>query len=240
MPRTNMERVSAPVESAVHDRQTGHDEEDPQRIAKAVTMRRVPRQARGERRIAAILEAAAEVFYEVGFDAATTGMIAQRAQTAIGSLYDFFPNKEAIAQGLSEQFCEDLRALVEGILTDELVRVPVSQLVDDIIDSLVEYHQTHPGFEALWLQSQGDPRLARIYQDLTETLIKKTAWIMARRYAQSDDASILRASQICIRTTHALLALAGDGPGLDRQIIAELKIMIRAYLQAVFGSESDR
>jgi hypothetical protein len=118
--------------------------------------------------------------------------------------------------------------------------VPVSQLIDGVIDSLLEYHQTHPGVEALWLQSQGDPRLGRIYQDLTETLIKKTAWILARRYAKSDEASILRASQGCIRTTHALLTLAGDGPGLDSQIIAELKIMIRAYLQAVFGSESDR
>jgi AcrR family transcriptional regulator len=236
-----MERVPALVESAVDDRQAGHDDEDAQRVAKAVTMRRVPRQARGERRIAAILEAAAQVFYEVGFDAATTGLIAQRAQTAIGSLYDFFPNKEAIAQRLSEQFCEDLRALAEGMLTDEqLVHAPLSQVIDDIIDSLVRYHQTHPGFEALWLQSQGDPRLARIYQDLTETLISKTAWIMATRYVQSDEASILRASQICIRTTHALLTLAGDGPGLDSQIIAELKIMIRAYLQAVFGSESDR
>ncbi len=241
MRRTNLERVPASDDPAVHDRQTGHDEDDAQRIAKAVTMRRVPRQARGERRIAGLLEAAAQVFYEVGFDAATTGMIAQRAQTAIGSLYDFFPNKEAIAQRLSEQFCEDLRALVEGILTDEqLVHLPLSQLIDDIIDSLVEYHQTHPGFVALWLQSQGNPRLARIHHDLTETLIRKMAWIFARRYAKSDEPSLLRASQVCIRTTHALLTLAGDGPGLDSQIIAELKIMIRAYLQAVFGSESDR
>src|SRR6266699_924179 len=147
-------------------------------MTKSTTMRRLPQQARGEQRITAILQAAAQVFYEVGFDAATTGMIAQRAQTAIGSLYDFFPNKEAIAQRLSEQFCDDLRALAEGMLTDEqLVHVPLSQVIDDIIDSLVEYHQTHPGFEALWLQSQGDPRLARIYQDLSETLIRKTAGI---------------------------------------------------------------
>ena len=241
MRRTKVQRGPAPVESAVHDRSTGHAEENAPRIAKAVTMRRVPRQARGERRIAGILQAAAQVFYEVGFDAATTGMIAQRAQTAIGSLYDFFPNKEAIAQRLSEQFCEDLRALAEGMLTDEqLVHVPLSQVIDDIIDSLVEYHQTHPGFEALWLQSQGDPRLARIYQDLTETLIRKTAWIFARRYAKSDETSILRASQVCITTTHALLTLAGDGPGLDSQIIAELKTMIRGYVETVFGSESER
>jgi len=209
-------------------------------MTKPTTMRRLPRQARGEQRIAAILQAAAQVFYEVGFDAATTDMIAQRAQTAIGSLYDFFPNKEAIAQRLSEQFCEELRVLVEGILTDEqLVHVPLSQLVDDIIDSLVEYHQAHPGFQALWLQSQGDPRLARIHQDLTQTLIRKTAWIFARRYPKLDEASALRFSQICIRTVQALLPLAGYGQAIDSQIIVELKTMIRAYLQAVSGSESE-
>jgi len=196
-------------------------------MTKPTTMRHLPQQARGEQRIAAILQAAAQVFYEVGFDAATTTMIAQRAQTAIGSLYDFFPNKEAIAQRLSEQFCEDLRVLLDGILTDELVQVPLSQVIDDIL-------------QALWLQSQGDPRLARMHQDLTETLTRKTAWIFARRYPKSDEASALRSSQICIRTVQALLPLAGDGPAIDSQIIAELKTMIRAYLQAVFGSESDR
>src|SRR5579859_5809340 len=123
-------------------------------MTKPTVMRRQPKQTRGEERIAAILEAAAHVFQEVGFDAATTDMIAQRAHTAIGSLYDFFPNKEAIAQRLCEQFCEELRVLFEGILTDELVQVPLSQLIDDILDPLVQYHQMHPGFQALWLQSQ--------------------------------------------------------------------------------------
>ena len=186
-------------------------------MIKPTTMRRLPQQARGEQRIAAILQAAALVFYEVGFDAATTNMIAMSAQTAFGSLYDFFPNKEAIAQRLCEQFCEDLRVLFDGILTDELVQVPLSQLIDDILDPLVQYHQTHPGFQAV--------------------LTRKTAWIFARRYPKLDEASALRSSQICIRTVQALLPLAGDGPAIDSQIIADLKIMISAYLQTVLGSE---
>src|SRR5438270_4267691 len=164
-------------------------------MTKPTTMRRLPRQARGEQRIAAILQAAAQVFYEVGFDAATTDMIAKQAHTAIGSLYDFFPNKEAIAQRLSEQFCEDMRVLFEGILTDELVQVPLSQLIDDILDPLVQYHQTHPGFRALWLQSGGDPRLARMHQELTEVLPRKRGWILARRFPQSDEAAALRSCQ---------------------------------------------
>src|SRR6266481_1980187 len=209
-------------------------------MTKSTAMRRLPKQARGEERIAAILQAAAQVFYEVGFDAATTDMIAQRAQTAIGSLYDFFPNKEAIAQRLCEQFCDDLRVLFDGILTDELVQVSLLQLIDDILDPLVQYHQTHPGFQALWLKSQGDPRLAHIHRDLAEALTRKTAWVFARRYPKLDEASALRYSQICIRTVQALLPLAGYGPAIDSQIIAELKTMIRAYLQAVVDSESER
>ncbi len=139
----------------------------------------------------------------------------------------------------SEQFCEDLRVLFEGILTDELVQVPLSQLIDDILDPLVQYHQTHPGFQALWLKSGGDPRLFALHQDLTEVLIRKTAWVFARRYPKLDEASALRSSQICIRTVQALLPLAGYGPAIDSQIIVELKTMIRAYLQAVVGSESE-
>ena len=216
----------------------GYEEEE--HITKPTTMRRLPRQARGEQRIAAILQAAALVFYEVGFDAATTDMIAQRAHTAIGSLYDFFPNKVAIAQQLCEQFCDDLRVLFEGILTDELVQVPLAQLIDDILDPLVQYHQAHPSFQGLWLKSGGDPRLAGMHQDLDEVLTRKTAWVFARRYPKLDEARARRLSQICIRTVQALLPLAGEGPALDSQVIAELKTMIRAYLQAVVGSESEK
>src|SRR6266487_4413736 len=105
-------------------------------MAKSTAMRRQPKQARGEERIAAILQAAAQVFQEVGFDAATTNMIAKRANTAIGSLYDFFPNKEIIATRLSEQFCEDIGILFDGVLTEELAQVSLSQLIDRILDPL--------------------------------------------------------------------------------------------------------
>src|SRR5438876_983584 len=100
------------------------------KMKKSNEMRRLPKQARGEERIAVILRAAAEVFQEVGFDAATTKMIAQRANTAIGSLYDFFPNKETIASRLSEQYLDEMRALYEGVLADELVHVSLAQIID--------------------------------------------------------------------------------------------------------------
>src|SRR4051812_6959010 len=80
-------------------------------VPKSTGLRRRPQQTRGEHRINTILDAAATVFYEVGYAAATTNLIAKHAHTAIGSLYDFFPNKEAIAQRLFERYLSDLRQL---------------------------------------------------------------------------------------------------------------------------------
>lgn len=206
-------------------------------MTKPTSMRRLPKQARGEERVAAILQAAALVFHDVGFDAATTNMIAQGANTAIGSLYDFFPNKETIARRLSEQFCQDLRVLFDGILTDELVHLSLPQLIDCIIDPLVQYHQTHPGMLALWLKSQDDSRLSAIKQDLSEPPAHKTANIFIRRYPQCDEASALRYSRICMQTVQALTILAINGAQVDSEVIADLKVMIRVYLQAVLDSE---
>jgi AcrR family transcriptional regulator len=198
-------------------------------------MRRQPKQARGEERITTILQAAAQVFHEVGFDAATTNMIAQRAGTAIGTLYGFFPNKETIAICLNEQFCSDIRHLYEKVLTDELVQLSLAQLIDRIIDPLITYHQTHPGFQSLWLQAQDDPRLRTLEHDLDETLAQKTAGIFNKRYPQYDQASALLYSRVCMRTVQALTSLALRQPGVDLSIIAELKTMIRSYLQATLA-----
>ena len=162
-------------------------------------------------------------------------MIAQHAGTAIGTLYGFFPNKETIALRLNEQFCSDIRHLYEEVLTDQLVQLSLSQLIDCIIDPLIMYHQTHPGFQSLWLQAQNDPRLRTLEHDLNETLAQKTAGIFSKRYPQYGEASALLYSRICMRTVQALTSLALREPEVNLGIIAELKIIIRTYLQATLA-----
>jgi AcrR family transcriptional regulator len=58
------------------------------------------RQVRGQQRMELVLDVAAQVFAEVGFEAATTNAIAARAGMSPGSPYQFFPNKDAIAKAL--------------------------------------------------------------------------------------------------------------------------------------------
>ena len=67
---------------------------------------REPKRERGRQRVAALLDAAAAVFAEKGYEAATMTEIAERAGAAIGSLYQFFPSKEALAEALFDRFAE--------------------------------------------------------------------------------------------------------------------------------------
>src|SRR3984957_10377644 len=71
---------------------------------------RAPKRARGKQRVAELLEAAAAVFAEKGYEAATMTEIAARARAPIGSLYQFFPAKEALADMLVQNYVALLAA----------------------------------------------------------------------------------------------------------------------------------
>jgi AcrR family transcriptional regulator len=65
-----------------------------------------PKRERGKQRVAALIDAGAELFAEKGYEATTMTEIASRAGAAIGSLYRFFPSKEALAEALFDRFAE--------------------------------------------------------------------------------------------------------------------------------------
>lgn len=73
---------------------------------KEAPVRKLPKRTRGEVRVRALLDSAEAVFAEVGYDDATMGAIAQRAKASVGSLYQFFPGKEAIGIALIDEYLE--------------------------------------------------------------------------------------------------------------------------------------
>jgi AcrR family transcriptional regulator len=92
---------------------------------------RAPKRARGKQRVAELLQAAAAVFAAKGYEAATMTEIAARADAPIGSLYQFFPTKESLADTLVENYVSllvaDLEAL-EASATDIDTRALVESL----------------------------------------------------------------------------------------------------------------
>ena len=90
---------------------------------------RLPKRQRGKQRVAELLNAAAAIFGEKGYETATMTEIAARADAPIGSLYQFFPSKEVLADTLVQNYValletdlQELETRAKGIDTDTLVR----------------------------------------------------------------------------------------------------------------------
>jgi AcrR family transcriptional regulator len=81
-------------------------------------LRKAPRQQRSQETVAVILEAAAQVFQHDGYAATTTNTIAERAGVSIGSVYQYFGNKDAILVALAEQQLEITTAAVTRVLAE--------------------------------------------------------------------------------------------------------------------------
>ena len=103
-------------------------------------LRRVPTQERSIARLERILDVADAVFAELGYDAATMEEIAARAETSIGSLYQFFPNKKALFAALRTRYLEQARGLFEALVIEGALERPCPALLYDIIDALLRFH----------------------------------------------------------------------------------------------------
>lgn len=113
--------------------------------------RRVPTQERARQRFERILDAAALVFADGGFEAATMEAIAAQAETSIGSIYQFFPNKLAVFEEIARRYREKLRAFFDAIVDGPLIERPVGELIDAAVEAVWAFHENEPAFRAVWV-----------------------------------------------------------------------------------------
>src|SRR5262249_46828567 len=104
------------------------------------------RRARGLRRMDAILDAAEVCFARRGYAAATTNHIAAQAGISPGSLYQFFANKDAIAQALATRYNAELEHVYAAAFAGEAAAAPLARWLDQVLATLLTFHDAHPAF----------------------------------------------------------------------------------------------
>ncbi len=95
-----------------------------------------PKRERGKQRVAALMNAGAELFQEKGYEAATMTEIASRAGAAIGSLYQFFPSKEALAEAIFARYSARATDLLQDLALQASTLSPV-QLAEALVDTML-------------------------------------------------------------------------------------------------------
>ena len=104
-------------------------------------LRRQPRQERARATVAAITEAAAQLLVAVGYARVSTNLIARRAGVSVGSLYQYFPNKETIYAAILEEHIEEMRVHAQQAMVtmaDERHDFPTG--LRRVLDGMVQAH----------------------------------------------------------------------------------------------------
>jgi AcrR family transcriptional regulator len=201
------------------------------RPAASGPLRRVPVQGRSVARVQRMLDACAAIVDEEGYEGMSTTLLAERAGVAIGSVYQFFPDKRAVVQALTQRNLEAyLRRLADRFAATELSGW--WEGVDSAIDEYIHMHRTVPGFRTLHFGDVVDVHLLDSELDNNAVIAAQLAGVLVAQFRMPDTDRLRFALAIAVEAADALIRLAfRRDPEGDDTVLAEAKTLIRGYLQ---------
>lgn len=202
-------------------------------VSPAPRRRRRARQARARETVAAIEQAAAQLFGELGYAATTTNRIARRAGVSIGSLYQYFSDKDSIVLSLVEEHRRDIHVLVaEGLDTLRQPDIPLRTGLTSLIERLARYRAGDPALQRFLGQVDHLPGVAD-GPDADDDFVRIVEQILRER-PEVRIADPRLGAWIVSRTVESISRwLVHEAPpDLDeKRFIAEVVSMIGGYLE---------
>ncbi|GIM98838.1 TetR/AcrR family transcriptional regulator [Planomonospora venezuelensis] len=179
------------------------------------SVRRSPVQQRSVERVNQMLDAAAALLDEGGYDALSTRAVAVRAEVPIGSIYHFFRDKRGLADALARRNLESFLAGIDRRLDGA---THWQAIVDLVVDEYVEMKRTVPGFAVVDFHGN-------------RVVAESLAAHLAQRIAPVDADALTRPLLVAVEAADALLKLAfRESPEGDPYYVTETKELLRAYL----------
>jgi AcrR family transcriptional regulator len=195
----------------------------------------IRRRARGLQRMASILDAAETIFAQVGYDEATTHQIAAQAGISPGSLYQFFSNKEAIAQALAIRYTEELQRVYSTVFSVEAATLPFSHWLDHIVDALIRFHQAHGAFHTLF-DAPPSLEVAGLTRQLPKELQTRFELGFQVRAPHLPAVQRRLSATMAVQLFRAVPQLVLQAEEAERQLLVrELKTVLQRYLEPYFG-----
>jgi AcrR family transcriptional regulator len=192
------------------------------------------RNARGERRVASLLDAAGRVFGELGYHAATTNAIAAEAKVSPATLYQFFPNKEAIADALVIRYARDLAKEERAADIRELASAPLEEAIRRVTGVVIEFHLKHPAFCTLYAEAPLSKDTLEQKHLLSRTFIDHLSEVLRARNPKLDKQDALWSAEIVQTALIGFLpTLAGRKTAARSRTIDALNQMVARYLEPV-------
>jgi AcrR family transcriptional regulator len=203
-------------------------------------LRRAPMQRRSVERVQRMLDAAQQLVAENGYDALTTTLIAERADVSIGSLYQFFPDKQAVVRAVAlrnlERFSERLGEMVNGQQFDDWWDV-----VSAVIDEYVAMHHEVPGFRTIRFGDVADLHLLDPERD-NDTVVADRFVELIQSLVDVEPSTDVRLDMvIAVKIADSLTRFAFErDPAGDPAVLEETKRVVRGHLSRKLGEPRTR
>ncbi|MFD9303454.1 TetR family transcriptional regulator [Streptomyces sp. NPDC060048] len=194
------------------------------------TLRRRPVQKRSAERFKRLLDACAELLDEVGYSALTTKEVARRAEVPIGTLYQFFSDREGLIGALAarnlEAFLERVTVRLEREKPEEIPGV-----VEVAVEEYVAMRRTITGFGVVDFGAAGRDHTLDPALDNNTAVAGRLRSLTASVSGVQDDAELDIAIRVALECADSVLRLAfRTDPQGDPQLIAECKRVLNSYL----------
>ncbi|MBD2612329.1 TetR/AcrR family transcriptional regulator [Nostoc punctiforme FACHB-252] len=199
--------------------------------------RRSPLGERGLRRRDLILDTAADLLAEGGPEAINTNALAERAGISVGSVYQYFSNKEAILTALGERYMQQLGSNTVAALQQDVSGLDFATIIDRVIDPMIAFERKYPAFRHLNAGQSEEGTLAQATQKIDREILATIYDLLIRI---SPDLNPIQSWQIA-RMMKALYKgmsyliqqekeITKDGGDIDN-MISDMKRIMADYLE---------
>jgi AcrR family transcriptional regulator len=195
--------------------------------------RKLPQQRRAQETVEAILEATARVLKGIGYDALTTNKVADAAGVSVGTLYQYFPGKDALLIALMLRVAEKQRADFLASL-ERLKDAPIADAIAGVLDSILAQTEVDPALSAALMNElprAGDLGAVMAHNE-AHTAKPLRAYLASRR----DELAVEDLDTAVFLLTHSVqpllhrVAASRPSPQRRRAIFRELQAMLLGYL----------
>ena len=195
-------------------------------------MRRMPRQARAHATIQAIFEATARIIEKEGIAALNTNHIAERAGVSVGTLYEYFPNKEAVLIAMARlRLAEDERTVRQALA--KAMAQPASSPARIAIRALVALHQDRPkvrrAIMAVHLAHGLGGEHAKPVQEVAQLIAERSALLVGEGSSSLSPAALFVATRAVLGVIRAAFEERSELPGTSA-LEDELVRLVEGYL----------
>ena len=189
-----------------------------------------PQRSNGRARVALILQAAADVIHERGYESTTMSEIALRSGTKIGSLYRFFPTKELVGDALIEDYAQSSEVQWQAIIAAASSATP-ERLADLLLDAYIDARKKHTRTLVALLESRADGSRRR--EEFRHRNLERIGEALNANAPHLRAPTLRKMAVVMLYHMRAIMAMTFDpnapnAPGAPE----ELRISVRSWLAA--------